>query len=171
MSLYTIHFIIFKRPEGPDVLVIFHFTFFSTFNNFTFITFQDFPQVWQPGVIDRSRKSFYCFDVVGENVRCQGNSSNISCWISILDPCLFAGKALSIYNCPYAPVCGFQLTKKEMRDPARVPNHLRNQHQVKHLGGAWGVFVCLYICLFIYLCLTDGFSISLLSLVKSTIWC
>lgn len=40
------------------------------------------------------------------------------------------GKPVSIYSCPYAPLCSFQLTKKEMRDPAKVPNHLKNQHQV-----------------------------------------
>jgi len=40
------------------------------------------------------------------------------------------GKTVSIYNCPYASVCGFQLTKKEMMDPAKVLNHLKNKHQV-----------------------------------------
>jgi len=40
------------------------------------------------------------------------------------------GKPVSIYSCPYAPSCSFQLTKKEMRDAAKVCNHLKNQHQV-----------------------------------------
>ena len=40
-----------------DVLHLHH-----DFHTFTFITYQDFPQVWQPGIINRFQKSFYSFE-------------------------------------------------------------------------------------------------------------
>ena len=67
--------------------------------------------------------------------------------ISFQDLCLFSGKPASIYSCPYAPVCSFQLTKKQMRDPAKVFDHLKNKHEVRYLG----LFVCLIDRLFLFL--------------------